>query len=409
MALLAGVSCVYDFDPEIQQVDMKYPYVIEGDILIGDYTDVLLNRAFPFQSRLPDYNFPIPIGKPVTTTPRYLRDFLAWVDCDDGTSLTGTYQVDTRPFFRIDTRNLDPDRKYRLRVMTNTVIGPEGTPVPTGPQLTYVSEWMPVSRSSEIDSLSYEVVGKEKMSIRVSTGGKEPLEGRYIKWTGKETWRYTAQLYATHQYDITSNAIVPFKLGENNHYYCWSTASVPYAMSLHLDEYAGNKLVDREIYSYGPKEAKLSNIYSVEILQQNISEDAYRFWTVMNRNTYDVGGLFSPQPSQIRGNIVNVEDSSQLVIGYISVCQVSRARLFINNKTTRFYSGVRVLPDYVIVNDPERYMFYYRHGYGPYEIHQYPNPSQVSDSDWDWYPLDCLDCRRKGGVDVPPDFWPDNL
>lgn len=413
-ALLAGVSCIYDFDPEISADDRLQTRVFEGDILVGDYSDIYIKAASPLSYKRPEG---IMLGGPATPPiERYLSNFQVSVQCDDGTEYRGTVNHGTsRPFFRVDTRSIDPSRKYRLcaieerRIIDTASIDIFGHYNYTTEYVPYYSEWLPVMPTSKIDSLSFKVEDGEKLSILVSTGGGEPLTGNSFKWTGRETWEYTAPLYPFYYYDLVTNTINPYSPDQNNHYYCWKESTVPYAMTFSLEDYAGGKLVDTEIFGYGPSEQKLSYIYSVEILQQNISEEAQRFWSTLNRNTYDVGGLFSPQPSEIRGNIVNAEDSSELVIGYISVCQVSKARIFVKNSLTHFYAGKTVLPEYVLVTHPQQYGYYYARGYAPYALYQPPGATFASDTDWEWYPQRCLDCRLQGGHEEKPDFWPDDL
>ena len=52
---------------------------------------------------------------------------------------------------------------------------------------------------------------------------------------------------------------------------------------------------------------------------------------LMKGNTEDVGSIFGSQPNQNHGNIHNVADSSEMVIGYIGAGSIQQQRIFIKN------------------------------------------------------------------------------
>ena len=58
------------------------------------------------------------------------------------------------------------------------------------------------------------------------------------------------------------------------------------------------------------------------VTQFVVSEENYRFWETMRKNSGSVGDIYSPQPGKPRGNIVCEEDRDEYVIGAVS-CSTS--------------------------------------------------------------------------------------
>ncbi|MBO4571392.1 MAG: DUF4249 family protein [Bacteroidales bacterium] len=395
--ILTSVSCIYDFNP-LQSLDSSFwvdVYVFEGDILAGDITEISIRSASPIYDNMSGHSGLMLGGTSYDYAP-YTVYFDVSVECSDGTVIPAVFNGSR---YRIDTRNIDLDKEYRLVAKRS---GSEYG-VALEPR-EYVSAWLPVMKASAIDSVSFEILDEERLAVEVSAGGAEPLGGKYFRWTGKETWEYTAPLYASAYYDWNTNTIKYYKWDENNNFYCWKSAVAPFVKVGKVEDYDGGRIIGRKLFEYDNMNSKLQYVYSVEILQETISEEAYRFWTALEKNTFDVGGLFSPQPSEIRGNIVNPADSSELVIGYISASQVSRAKVYIDQRLTRFYKGKTLLPDPEVLW-PDNWLYWYWNGYCPFAIHEEPNASFVDDRIWDWYPRRCLDCTLQGGTTQKPEGW----
>ena len=137
-----------------------------------------------------------------------------------------------------------------------------------------------------------------------------------------------------------------------------------------------------------------------------IPADAYKYWEMMDRNSRDVGGLFSPEPSEYRGNVVNLDKPEEMVLGYVGVMSVSRKKMFVDNSTLRFYRSNRApVPPPDTLNNLEQYALAYRQGMLP--------ATDVYDEEtgrflgYEWWPVSCVDCRRRGGTLTRPDDWPD--
>ena len=72
-----------------------------------------------------------------------------------------------------------------------------------------------------------------------------------------------------------------------------------------------------------------SRVY-LEIEQYSISSAAYRFWKTLNDVKSLQGGLFDPAPAALAGNIYNVSNEDELVVGYFFASDVASKARFIN-------------------------------------------------------------------------------
>ena len=370
LLLFAVASCIYDFHPEWQG---QAGYVaIEGDILVGDTS----RFAVRLSTDLEDKNNE---GNPMRYT--------LYVEARDGT----VYPLQDGV---VDLTAADVSQEYRLVVEVSSPF-----------RRNYISAWAPVQVTQPIDSLSWSVEADgSKLWVNVSThsGG----EVGYYRWSAAETWEFHATYYASYFFALAGttyrgtlvpqDAILEYMDGDNT-FCCWKSAERSDVLLGSTNELSEDRLVDYGLFSFEPDDRRVSYIYSVEVSQIRLSEEAWRFWDNMRVNSSDVGGLFSPEPSELRGNIVNADDPDELVLGYVNVATRSRARLFVNNAETLFsrWRG----PSYGIeyLHDPREYRKYY--GW-VYRVGWYDETKG-----WAWVPAECVDCRFSDGTKDRPSWW----
>lgn len=133
--------------------------------------------------------------------------------------------------------------------------------------------------------------------------------------------------------------------------------------------------------------------YSLNTKQFSLTEKAYKYWNAIDQQIEEQGNLYSRQPYQIRGNLTNVDDPTEPVLGYFTAAGVTEKRIFVSRPAgIPFYYGKCVLitdqlfrvlanGDFVGLNDQGQ------RGAGSGGF--------------------CLDCRDVGGGIEKPDFWID--
>lgn len=383
LLVLATGACIYDFKAEVPGTEGIV--VIEGDILIGDYTRVRVSTSMPLTGNDPAR----PLVSDVT------------VEASDGTRYTG------RNDSFIDTRFADPDLEYRL-VVTNA-------------RGTYASEWAPVLQAAVIDSLAY-TISDDRTTMTVDVSAHGGPDNVYYRWIADETWEYHAPFQASHFFvprnaylkgvPVERDTVAMFENGENT-YYCWNHGQVSNLMIASAKELTENRIVRHPLYAMDCYEQRISYLYSVLLIQEALTETAYRYWDMMQKNSSDVGGLFSPEPYEMRGNILNTDHPDEMVLGYISVTAPATLRYYIDSYDIMFGRSrpgeYDIKPVYVQKDEWSRY---YRQGYSVYMLHTDGSPGtgreSVADYEFDWLPKRCVNCELQGGSKNRPDYWPNN-
>ncbi|HQP79747.1 MAG TPA: DUF4249 domain-containing protein, partial [Bacteroidales bacterium] len=359
-ALMMG-SCIYPFIPEIADDDIGL-IVIEGDIRIGAESYIFVRNT----QQLGTTGTPVNISADV------------WVESNKGEiTRAGNYRDGAHI---IDTRNLDPRNSYRLHVK----------PHAQSSTVEYVTDWLEVIITPELEEVSFRVDElEEKITFHVST--TNPDANPYYKWNCNEVWEYTSQFYASHVFNPSRNTVEECR-GENTHY-CWDRDVVSNIMIASTEALTENRLVDHQIYELPFMSDKLDYLYSLEVIQSSISAEAYVYWEVMLRNTDQTGGLFSPQPSELRGNIHCVNDSSIVVLGYVSASKVSSHRIFVSVDDFPMQNKRQNCSAFIEIDLAEHSKMR-RYYYGGYDVVFLDNMTNITS----WSERRCVDCRVKGGT-----------
>lgn len=386
LAAFAATSCVYDFRP---QVDGEGGYlIVEGDIVVGDSFDILTS----WSSSLVDTTQGDERWQILNTNKMH-------IEASDGTRYENQFSSGFwspgggSPRGHFDLREANPSLQYRL-VLENV-------------RGTYVSSWASPMSPGKIDSLSYRInEDRTVMSIQVAAHADDAPES-YYRWSVEETWEYHADVPAYYKY-VEENGvgqILPMPESESL-YYCWTGSRRPEIMTGSTQGLVENRLADHVLYTMTNRDERLSILYRADVRQMRIPEEAYRYWQVMERNSSDIGGLFSPEPSELRGNIVCVERPEELVLGYVGVMAVATQRLHIKNYEARFYRAPRAyLPAPDTLNKDIEWYKAFRSGYLPGDAVFTENGDLIG---YEWWPRRCVDCLSKGGTKNRPADWPNN-
>lgn len=69
--------------------------------------------------------------------------------------------------------------------------------------------------------------------------------------------------------------------------------------------------------------------YYVTVYQQSLTPEAYRYWDQLRQNANPGGGLFEPTPGSVTGNIMNIDDPDETVLGFFYATQTDTIRRLI--------------------------------------------------------------------------------
>jgi len=347
--------------------------VVEGFITGNGPTRITLSRTIPLSD---------------TSTPKPENNAQVQVEGDDNTtypliqSATGTYAADTLP--------LNPAAKYRLRIHT------------TGGK-DYLSDYVPFRSTPAIDSISWAIVGNE---VDIYANTHDPSNTtRYYLWDYQETWQYFSAEYSLGKY-VTPPPSVINRPDSEQVYTCWGYG-ISTALLLGSTAKLAQDVVYRNLLTRIPGGSlRLSYKYSILVRQYALTEDAFNYLTLMQKNSESLGSIFDAQPTQLKGNIHCLNTPAEQVIGYISAGTLQQERIYIDYTQIPFdlRNIFRCLEDDRIVT-LDSLAYYFGSGiYTPLSAHYNMRTGQIDG--WTGNETGCVDCRARGGTTVKPSFWP---
>ena len=278
--------------------------------------------------------------------------------------------------------NLSASKKYRLSIKT-------------AKSVTYISDFVEAKVTPLIDSINYEVL-ENGVQVYVNSHD-DSKKSIYYRWEYAETWEFFSAFYSFLVWN--GNSLEDRDMQNNNISRCWTT-NTSHPITLGSSAKLENDVIYRQRLTFlNSHSEKISYKYSVLARQYVLTKDAYEFWENLKKSTETLGSIFDPQPSQINGNIRNVANAAEPVIGYVSAGTYHEKRIFIlkNNlppwETTRSFSCLA--PDTILSANAK---VYFESGQNM-PLVSVNGGARVTSG-----PKECVDCTLKG-TNKRPAFW----
>ena len=295
--------------------------------------------------------------------------------------------------------NLDASKKYRLHITT-------------ADNKEYASDYEVVKASPPIDSIGFKTDGG-KMQVYVNAHDAT-ANSRYYRWEYEETWKFHARYVSDYIVDL--NAVktdsIRFRKPEEQAYYCYhgdKSSTIVLASSAKL---AQDVIFQAPITDIPSTSEKIEMRYSILIRQYALTKEAYQFWENLKKNTEQLGSIFDAQPSQLKGNIHNLKDANEPVIGYISITNRQKKRVFIDNAqlpanwATTYPYDCGSVDSALIFNAKSKKRevktFIVEGGSIPLEPIYLTGSNLIIGYTYSTY--ECSDCKLRGSIH-PPSFW----
>jgi hypothetical protein len=362
-------SCITPFEPEgVAQIDNMV--VIEGNIIQNDTTKVIISRSLA----LNDEN-----------KINYISKASVWVESETGIRYTGKeVKKGVKIQYNVITQGINPALKYKIcAVISNK---------------RYESDLVSILSTPPIDSIGF-TPDYERKSVTFYVNTQDPEnKTRYYKWSYTEDWEFHSEYLAVSEYNPTTKKIFDIEMSQNRHF-CWGSSVSSAILIQSTDHLTQDKVFQKKLTSMSSKEKKISYLYSMELTQMAITQDAYKYWENIRKNSDEIGGIFAPQPSEIKGNLKCISNPSEKVLGFISGAVVSKKRVFVWGEDIDIYEPpgncevISVGPD-----NPMDIEELYLGGYDVISYFQDTNESV-------WVTKTCVDCRL-WGTKKKPAFWP---
>lgn len=279
----------------------------------------------------------------------------------------------------------------------------------------YASAWVTVIKSPEVDSVYYlfeeKPVGNDiEKGFQIYVDSEDPTGNvRFFRYEWIETWKYSAPFSPRPTYVGGDNGLELGPTGPNR--FCWQTDT--FTNVINLSSSLNNNttgVIQHPIAFVSTTTSKLLNRYSILLKQFALEEEEFEFWKGLQETSTGNGSVFDKQPQVITGNMQNVNDPDEPVLGYFSASTFSEKRIYINRSA---------LPDGIV---PDlSLLFECQNGLD----------SLARNDNFKWNLLrqinlgraffgfygvidvagailtmpECVDCTLQGGVVTAPDFW----
>lgn len=389
-ALLA-VGCVEEYTiPDDIQLNYEQELVVEGRVLSGDESVFYVTRTLKLTSAW---------QKDVVTDAR-----IRVIGMNGYTSDFAEYIEDAK--YVLNTGELNPNTLYSV------IIEADGE--------TYQSEPQALLSTPDIREVSYKERTDNSISIHVTTEGDEEST-RYYMWSYEEDWEFHAQIDFTRFYPdlerkevIYSEEYYPEVQGTYNpYYYCWGHDE-SHSINLYTTEdLTINSVKEHELYRVDKGDIRLGYIYSVLLKQWSLTSEAYEYFRLMKLYTEESDGLFTPMPSDVRGNINCTSNPKKGVRGYVIASNIKEKRLFVYQDdfvldSEGYYVNEQCVDGEPNIEETSKEVirdleFKLKQGYVMYNTMKVLNKNVI------WYTPECVDCRKTGNARKErPEWWPND-
>jgi hypothetical protein len=372
MVILACHSCIEPYDPIINET--QEVMVIDG--MISDEPGiykVTVSLSTPYNN--PEYE---PVGGCVVTVQDGSGTMVFY---SESPNEPGVYEA------YLDVPFLGEGKVYSLQVIAGGK--------------TYASDYDTLLACPPVDSLYYidKVSGGEDPEdvwygvqfyndVRGNPGGT-----RNYRWKAVATWEYRSP--SAYNYIWDKGVIYP-NMDDSVHY-CWLTETIQtvYAASTRL--LTENNIYKNKLHYVSDQTPRLSIRYSLLLEQQSLTEQAYAYWEKLAAQSATSASLYETQPASSQGNIYNVQNPDEKVLGCFYATQISAKRIFVDKRDLDFPVGGYTCRLDTLLSNGSFYMseYYFLYSLNPLG----PGPP------WMGGEKKCFDCTERGGDNERPDFW----
>lgn len=289
----------------------------------------------------------------------------------------------------------------------------------------YVSDPCVMTKPSSVDSIYY-IPGNDPDSVAENSftglrlfvdGHADDNEIEYLRWTYKEDWKFAIPFGNEVEVPLPDGGWEPYEPRK----YCWKSDVSHDINILAFSSQSEKSVKDKELFFIDSKNTdKLVQRYSVLVRQYSISKEEYEFWRKLEESNTNVGNIFGEQPYTIRGNVKNITNPDEQVLGYFSVGGCATRRLYIDNAEIRpyrlpyddYYNSCTF--DSLMFNELNMSIYEVYENYVLNDFYNYDLAFYILEShSMSTRPIglavstpQCCDCSLQGDLNKP-DFWED--
>ncbi|MEO6818859.1 MAG: DUF4249 domain-containing protein [Ginsengibacter sp.] len=360
-ALMLLSACKDPYMPELKNIKGEI-LVVEGYIDGARGTNVTMTRVKS-------------LGQPDTSFRKYVADATVVIEDDKGNKFplsnvgSGNYS---------GNYNLNKDNKYRLEIVTSD-------------QKKYASDFVNYKISPPINAITYKI---ENAGARFYVNTQDDNnQSKFYRWKFEETWQYHSFYSTDLKYDPVKQRVIP---NPESNFYCWQSDLSKDILIQTTSNLNQDVIKDMPINFIPNGSYKLSDLYSINVMQYVLDSIGFNYYQQLKKNTEETGSIFDPQPGNLRGNIKNSNDPSEIVVGYIGAGSSYQVRQFFK---IPWVFREDCLETIFVPNISDSLEFYF--GINDF----WPLDYEAAGNRYKSSPRECADCTVRGS-NIKPPFWP---
>ncbi len=359
-----ATACIEEYDPKI--ITETELLVIDGCIIKGD------SLQFVYVSRSTSID---------NSYFNAVSGCVVWATNGQGVEFTFEEKDDGEYSAVIPDAYLAYGSQFKI-----TVIIPNGN--------EYESDYETIYESSAIDSLYYEIESYQSSSVSSNIGlqfycdlkADETATLNYM-WLLEETWETHSPFLIAKILDQETNEVTYFDPATDSLQVCYDTDPVSEIYTASTENLTSNEKKKIPLRYMADTNYKINYNYSILAKQYALSDAAYDYWSQLQVLSSESSGMYETQPSNVTGNICNINNPDEEVLGYFYAASYSEKRLNFKGPLTDYNSAHTCsLIAYDVDNPP---------GYEPV---YFSTTGQIAD------PV-CFNCTLMDGTLTKPDFF----
>jgi hypothetical protein len=201
--------------------------------------------------------------------------------------------------------------------------------VVTGDAQVCESQFEELKQPIALDRIHFEFVDgatDKDRGIRILVDIENTLNrNAYFFWEYKETWEF--------EVPYTSPLAPDSKV-------CYKSENPPLFIINSTYDLIDNRLLNYPLYFINNTSNRLSRKYSVLITQHTLTEQCYVYYQDLKEVNEERGTLFDKAPITLVGNMINLSDPNQPVLGNFQVSGAVTKRIFIENSEVSAFLNV---------------------------------------------------------------------
>ena len=382
--LLCAASCIYPFDPVVDQAP-EGVLVVEGDIIIGGTSKVRLGMMSSLYS-----NTLSGAAVDMNAADVWIEDDTGTVYKGDPEGPGGAIYYGWSPYsyqYVMATENAPGDRKYRVCV---DALGAR-----------YSSDWTlpleaPVIRDIKFTADDFNV------TVSVSLDGGPQSTG-YALLTYDETWEFHTEYLLQYEVDTMSWSVQqPIKPPLQPNYWCWRHVDKEVLDPLDFTGRNEDGVTDYPLLSFARIDDRNHRRYCVNVKARTITKGTYRYLHNLDEGSLGGGDLFTPNPGEIQGNVRCETEPERMALGYVTTSRMASRRAFLDSRYHRTPQPNYELLNYLLQRDFPKF---YEDGYLPLIENPHTEYDPRVEGAYGWGDARCYDCVAAGGTKEQPDYW----